>query len=87
MSGHSREPGRTVMSRALAVLDTFDAKHPLLTLSAIARRADLPVATVLADLAARPAGQHVVVTGRGAPPEEGAPRGFSGWRRAVDGRG
>lgn len=29
----------------------------------------LPVATVLADLAARPAGQHVVVTGRGAPPE------------------
>lgn len=27
----------------------------------------LPVATVLADLAARPAGQHVVITGRGAP--------------------
>ncbi|MCB1961524.1 MAG: cob(I)yrinic acid a,c-diamide adenosyltransferase, partial [Rhodocyclaceae bacterium] len=28
----------------------------------------LDVATVVADLAARPAGQHAVVTGRGAPP-------------------
>lgn len=56
-------------SRALAVLGAFDAKHRALTLSEIARRADLPVATahrLLADLTAwgavskRDSGEYVI---------------------------
>jgi DNA-binding IclR family transcriptional regulator len=38
-------PGRSATSRALSVLDAFDAGHHALTLSQIARRAGLPVAT------------------------------------------
>jgi DNA-binding IclR family transcriptional regulator len=38
-------PGRSATSRALSVLDTFDDAHRTLTLSRIARRAGLPVAT------------------------------------------
>jgi DNA-binding IclR family transcriptional regulator len=38
-------PGRSATSRALSALDAFDDAHRTLTLSAIARRADLPVAT------------------------------------------
>lgn len=45
MAGGVREPGRSVTSRALAVLGAFDAAHPSLTLSQIARRADLPPPT------------------------------------------
>ncbi|GAA1569326.1 IclR family transcriptional regulator [Actinomadura kijaniata] len=35
-----------VLGRALRVLGAFDARHPALTLSELARRADLPVSTV-----------------------------------------
>ncbi|PVY98006.1 IclR family transcriptional regulator [Actinomycetospora cinnamomea] len=38
-------PGRSATSRALSVLDAFDGGHRTLTLSHIARRAGLPVAT------------------------------------------
>jgi DNA-binding IclR family transcriptional regulator len=38
-------PGATVSSRLLAVLGAFDARHRSLTLSAIARRAGIPLAT------------------------------------------
>lgn len=40
------KPSRTVTGRAMAVLDTFDAKHRRQSLAAIARRADLPLTTV-----------------------------------------
>lgn len=39
-------PSRTVTGRALAVLDTFDAKHRRQSLAAISRRAELPLTTV-----------------------------------------
>jgi len=45
MAGHSSEPGRSVLNRALALLDAFDATHTELTLSAISRRSKIPVAT------------------------------------------
>lgn len=45
MAGRSREQGRTVTSRALAVLEAFDTTHVRLSLSDIARRSDLPLAT------------------------------------------
>ncbi len=45
MAGGAGEPGRSVTSRALGVLAAFDAGHRRLTLSQIARRADLPPAT------------------------------------------
>lgn len=38
-------PGRSATSRALSALDAFDSEHQVLTLSQIARRAGLPVAT------------------------------------------
>jgi DNA-binding IclR family transcriptional regulator len=48
-------PGESVTSRALSVLDAFDEQHAALTLSQVARRSGLPVATAhrrLADLVA-----------------------------------
>lgn len=45
MAGGAREPGRSVTSRALAVLGAFDVEHPTLTLTQIARRAQLPPPT------------------------------------------
>jgi DNA-binding IclR family transcriptional regulator len=45
MAGNARQAGVTVASRLLAVLAAFDAGHQRLTLSEIARRADLPLAT------------------------------------------
>jgi len=39
-------PNRSVTARALAVLDTFDAKHRRQSLAAIARRSNLPLTTV-----------------------------------------
>jgi DNA-binding IclR family transcriptional regulator len=45
MAGGARQPGRSVTSRALAVLGAFDSRHPTLTLTQIARRADLPPPT------------------------------------------
>jgi DNA-binding IclR family transcriptional regulator len=45
MAGNAREPGVSVASRLLAVLGAFDADHRQLTLSQIARRSGLPLAT------------------------------------------
>jgi DNA-binding IclR family transcriptional regulator len=45
MAGNTREPGRSVASRLLAVLAAFDAEHRRLGLTEIADRADLPLAT------------------------------------------
>lgn len=42
----SGNPPKSVTARALAVLAAFDVEHPLLTLSQLARRSGLPVATV-----------------------------------------
>jgi DNA-binding IclR family transcriptional regulator len=45
VAGRAREPGRSVVSRVMAVLAAFDAGHPRLTLSEVARRSEVPVAT------------------------------------------
>ncbi|WP_116450537.1 IclR family transcriptional regulator [Blastococcus litoris] len=45
MAGRSSAPGRSVTSRALAILDAFDATTPRLSLSEIAQRSALPLAT------------------------------------------
>lgn len=45
MSGNNSQPGRGVASRMLAILDAFDFEHPRLTLSDLARRADLSLPT------------------------------------------
>ncbi|OEU90470.1 IclR family transcriptional regulator [Streptomyces abyssalis] len=45
MSGNNSQPGRTVASRMLAILDAFDFEHPRLSLSELARRADLSLPT------------------------------------------
>jgi DNA-binding IclR family transcriptional regulator len=55
VAGRSRTPGRSVTSRALAVLDAFDAGAPRLSLSEIAERSAMPLTTVhrlLAELTA-----------------------------------
>ena len=55
MAGGGAQPGRSVTSRALRVLDAFDAEHARLTLSEIAERSGTPLTTahrLLADLAA-----------------------------------
>jgi DNA-binding IclR family transcriptional regulator len=46
MAGNTGQPGTSVAARVLAVLGTFDEDHRALSLSTIARRAGLPVATV-----------------------------------------
>ncbi|SKG75435.1 transcriptional regulator [Mycobacteroides abscessus subsp. bolletii] len=69
MAGNTSHPGVTVASRALALMATFDGTHRRLTLSEIARRAGIPVATthrLVADLenwgalARQPSGHYVV---------------------------
>src|ERR671921_2121317 len=45
MAGRRSAPGRSVTSRALAVLDAFDATAPRLTLSEIAERSGTPLTT------------------------------------------
>jgi DNA-binding IclR family transcriptional regulator len=45
MAGNTSRPGATVVSRALALLYAFDDRHRRLTLTQLAARADLPVAT------------------------------------------
>jgi len=45
VAGGSRNPGRSVTSRALALLDAFDDAHPRLTLTDIARRSGLALST------------------------------------------
>lgn len=46
MAGNNRQPGRSVTSKALAILDAFTPGQPELTLAQIARRTELPVPTV-----------------------------------------
>ncbi|MET8340539.1 IclR family transcriptional regulator [Streptosporangium canum] len=46
MAGGSRDPGRSVTSRVLAILGAFDTGHPRLTLTDIARRSGLALSTV-----------------------------------------
>jgi DNA-binding IclR family transcriptional regulator len=45
MAGRSGTPGRSVTSRALAVLDAFDASAPKLSLSEVAERSGTPLTT------------------------------------------
>jgi len=45
MAGRSSTPGRSVTSRALAILDAFGAATPRLTLSEIAERSGTPLTT------------------------------------------
>jgi DNA-binding IclR family transcriptional regulator len=45
MAGRSGSPGRSVTSRALAILDAFDAASPRLSLSEIAERSGTPLTT------------------------------------------
>lgn len=45
MAGGSREPGRSVTSKALAILGAFDADHPQLSLTDIARRSGVALTT------------------------------------------
>ncbi|MEV7008555.1 IclR family transcriptional regulator [Streptosporangium sp. NPDC051022] len=45
MAGGSREPGRSVTSKALAILGAFDAGHPQLSLADIARRSGIAMTT------------------------------------------
>ncbi len=55
MAGGAADPGRSVTSRALGVLDAFDSGHPRLTLSEVADRSGTPLTTthrLLADLVA-----------------------------------
>jgi len=45
MAGNTSSPGASVVSRALSLLYAFDEMHRRLTLTELARRADLPVPT------------------------------------------
>jgi DNA-binding IclR family transcriptional regulator len=69
MAGRSTAPGRSVTSRALAILDAFDATSPRLSLSEIAERSGTPLTTahrLLAELtgwgalARRPDGRYEI---------------------------
>ena len=45
MAGNTSVAGRSVTSRALALLGAFDAQHRQLTLTELAARADLSLST------------------------------------------
>jgi DNA-binding IclR family transcriptional regulator len=45
MAGRASQPGQSVISRALAILDAFDSAHCRLSLSEVSRRSGLPLAT------------------------------------------
>jgi DNA-binding IclR family transcriptional regulator len=60
MAGGGREAGRSVTSRVLAVLAAFDAEHPRPTLSEVARRCGMPVATAARLLGELVAGDALV---------------------------
>ncbi len=69
MAGNSASPGVSVTSRVLALLGAFDGAHRSLTLSQLAQRTGLPVATahrLVAELAAwgalvrQPSGDYVI---------------------------
>jgi DNA-binding IclR family transcriptional regulator len=69
VSGNSGKPGASVASRVLALLGAFDADHRTMTLTVLARRAGLPLATafrLVSELVAwgalvrSPSGEYVV---------------------------
>jgi DNA-binding IclR family transcriptional regulator len=69
MAGNSSAPGASVVSRAVALLSAFDADHRRLTLSEMARRAELPTPTAYrlardlsrgGMLVRRPSGEYVI---------------------------
>jgi len=69
VAGNSASPGVSVTSRVLALLGAFDGTHRSLTLSQLAKRAGLPLATahrLVAELAAGgalvrlPSGEYVI---------------------------
>lgn len=60
MAGGVRDPGRSVTSRVLDVLAAFDAECPRPSLSEVARRSGLPVATAARLLGELVAGQALV---------------------------
>ncbi|MGQ2912144.1 IclR family transcriptional regulator [Aeromicrobium sp.] len=69
MAGNTSSPGASVTSRVLALLGAFDEHHRALTLTELARRADVPVPTahrLVAELVAGqalarvPSGEYVV---------------------------
>jgi DNA-binding IclR family transcriptional regulator len=69
MAGNTSSPGATVVSRTVALLTAFDESRPRLTLTELARRADIPLATAhrlvgeltrLGLLARVPSGEYVV---------------------------
>lgn len=69
MAGNSSTPGASVASRVLALLGAFDGDHRSLTLSELARRANVPLPTahrLVAELVTwgalvrRPSGEYVV---------------------------
>jgi len=69
VAGNSASPGVSVTSRVLALLGAFDSAHRSLTLSQLAQRAGLPLATahrLVAELVAwgalvrQPAGDYVI---------------------------
>lgn len=45
MAGRSSQPGRSVAGKVLALLAAFNESHPVLSLTDLAARADLPLAT------------------------------------------
>lgn len=45
MAGGTKQPGASVASRVLALLGAFDPEHASMSLSELARRADLPLTT------------------------------------------
>jgi len=76
VAGHVSAPGTSVTRRALAVLAAFDEDHRELTLTALARRSALPLATthrLVADLvgwgalARTPTGHYVIGIVGGQP--------------------
>lgn len=69
MAGHTRNPGASVTSRVMSLLGAFDDKHRQITLTALARRADVPLSTahrLVAELVEwgalvrRPSGEYVI---------------------------
>jgi DNA-binding IclR family transcriptional regulator len=60
MSGGSADPGRTVVSRALALLMSFDPEHPRLTLAELSRRSGVALTTAHRLVAALAEGQALV---------------------------